>query len=69
MNDNSLVSDYEFDALMRELERFGWVEVSEPDAELEEKGLSLMDYVKQTYNYRADRVAQAIEQISGSEQQ
>lgn len=27
-------------ALMRELERFGWVEVSEPDAELEEKGLS-----------------------------
>ena len=28
------------DALMRELERFGWVEVSEPDAELEEKGLS-----------------------------
>ena len=36
--------------------------------ELEEKGLSLMDYVKQTYNYRADRVAKAIEQISGSEQ-
>ena len=37
--------------------------------DLEEKGLSLMDYVKQTYNYRADRVAQAIEQISGAEQQ
>ena len=37
--------------------------------DLEEKGLSLIDYVKQTYEYRADRVAQAIEQISGSEQQ
>ena len=37
--------------------------------ELEEKGLSLIDYVKQTYNYRADRVARAIEEISGSEQQ
>ena len=36
--------------------------------ELEEKGLSLIDYVKQTYNYRADRVAQAIDKISGSEQ-
>ena len=36
---------------------------------LEEKGLSLIDYVKQAYEYRADRVAQAIEQISGSEQQ
>ena len=36
--------------------------------ELEEKGLSLIDYVKQTYNYRADRVAKAIEEISGQEQ-
>ena len=37
--------------------------------ELEEKGLSLIDYVKETYNYRADRVARAIESISGAEQQ
>jgi ABC-2 type transport system ATP-binding protein len=36
--------------------------------ELEEKGLSLIDYVKQTYDYRADRVARAIEEISGTEQ-
>ncbi len=33
--------------------------------ELEEKGLSLMDYIKETYNYRADRVAAALDQING----
>ena len=35
--------------------------------ELEEKGLTLIDYVKQSYDYRADRVAKAIEEIGGQE--
>ena len=33
-------------------------------SELEDAGLTLMDYIKKTYNYRADRVAQAIDSIS-----
>ena len=32
---------------------------------LEDQGKSLMDYVRETYNYRADRVAQAIDSITG----
>lgn len=34
-------------------------------ADLEERGVSLMDYVKQNYNYRADRVSRALEDITG----
>ena len=33
--------------------------------ELEDKGLTLMDYIKQTYNYRADRVIKALDAITG----
>ena len=33
--------------------------------ELEEKGMSLMDYVKETYHYRADRISRAVMEISG----
>ena len=33
--------------------------------ELEEQGLTLMDYIKQTYHYRADRVSRALDQLTG----
>ena len=35
--------------------------------ELEEKGQSLMDYIKSTYNYRGDRVSRALDELSGEE--
>ncbi len=35
--------------------------------ELEQKGLSLMQYVKQTYHYRADRVGKALRELTGEE--
>ena len=35
--------------------------------QLEEEGKSLMDYVKETYNYQADRVSKAVSEISGEE--
>ena len=35
--------------------------------ELEESGRSLMDYVKETYNYRADRVSRALKELGGDE--
>jgi ABC-2 type transport system ATP-binding protein len=35
--------------------------------ELEEQGKSLMDYVKETYHYRADRVSKALDQLSDGE--
>ena len=34
---------------------------------LEDSGLTLMDFVKQKYNYRADRVARALDDIAGRE--
>ena len=34
---------------------------------LQEQGIGLMDYVKATYNYRADRVARALKELSGEE--
>ena len=34
---------------------------------LEEEGKSLMDYIKETYRYRADRVSRALSQLSGEE--
>ena len=33
--------------------------------DLEDKNLTLMDYIKQTYNYRADRVVKALDSING----
>ena len=35
--------------------------------ELEESGRGLMDYVKETYNYRADRVSRALKELGGSD--
>lgn len=35
--------------------------------ELEEQGLGLMEYVKSTYNYRADRVGRALDTITGED--
>lgn len=35
--------------------------------ELDEKSITLLDYVKSTYGYRADRVAKALSDISGEE--
>jgi ABC-2 type transport system ATP-binding protein len=34
---------------------------------LEEEGKSLMDYIKETYRYRADRVSRALDDIAGKE--
>jgi len=36
--------------------------------ELEESGQSLMDYIKSTYNYRADRVSRALDELGGGEE-
>jgi len=33
--------------------------------ELEEQGMTLVDYVKKTYNYHEDRVAKALFDITG----
>ncbi len=35
---------------------------------LEQQGQSLMQYVKQTYNYRADRVGKALRELTGEEE-
>lgn len=35
--------------------------------ELEEEGSSLIKYVKETYNYRSDRVSKALDELSGKE--
>ena len=35
--------------------------------ELDEQGISLMDYIKSTYHYRADRVMEALDEITGEE--
>ena len=37
-------------------------------AELEESGLSLVEYIKQTYDYRGDRVSRTLDAISGEEE-
>ena len=36
--------------------------------ELEEQGITLMDYIKKTYHYRADRVGKALQDITGEEE-
>ena len=38
-----------------------------PVDELEEQGQSLMQYVKQSYNYRSDRVVKALRNLTGEE--
>ncbi|MBR2520808.1 MAG: ABC transporter ATP-binding protein [Oscillospiraceae bacterium] len=35
---------------------------------LEEEGVSLVDHIKQTYNYRSDRVSRALKELTGEEQ-
>lgn len=35
--------------------------------ELEERGMSLMQYVKHSYNYRSDRVGKALRELTGEE--
>jgi len=35
--------------------------------ELDDQGISLMDYIKQTYHYRPDRVSKALSDITGEE--
>ena len=37
-------------------------------SELEEAGKSLMDYIKETYHYRADRVSRALNDLTGEEE-
>lgn len=36
--------------------------------ELEEQGQSLMDYIKQTYHYRPDRVSKALDELTGGKE-
>lgn len=36
--------------------------------ELEERGMSLMDYIKKTYHYQEDRVSKALKDITGEEE-
>ena len=36
--------------------------------ELEEQGITLMDYIKTTYHYRSDRVSKALQDITGEEE-
>lgn len=36
-------------------------------SDLEEQGISLMEYIKQTYHYSADRVSRALDDITGGE--
>jgi len=50
--------------LIRKGRIVGDVQVSE----LEDQGKSLMDYVKETYSYRADRVSKALADITGGEE-
>ena len=35
--------------------------------DLEEQGVTLMDYIKKTYHYRADRVSKALNELTGEE--
>lgn len=36
--------------------------------ELDEQGLNVLDYVKQTYHYQADRVSKALKELTGEEE-
>ena len=35
--------------------------------DLEEQGVTLMDYIKKTYHYRPDRVSKALNELTGEE--
>jgi len=35
--------------------------------QLDEQGISLMDYIKQTYHYRGDRVSRALSKLTDEE--
>lgn len=37
-------------------------------AELDDRGVSLMQYIKETYHYRADRVSRALDDLGGREE-
>ena len=37
-------------------------------ADLEEEGKTLMDYVKESYRYRPDRVSQALSQLANEKE-
>lgn len=63
--------------LIEEVERFvgravllqkGWIIGDVTTLELEEQGRTLMDYIKETYGYRSDRVNKALEKLAGSEE-
>lgn len=47
--------------------RKGRIIVDVTISELEEEGKTLMAYIKETYNYRSDRVSKALDDISGEE--
>ena len=47
--------------LIREGKIVGYVSTEQ----LDDERVSLMDYIKRTYNYRADRVSRAIEELAG----
>lgn len=36
--------------------------------DLQDEGVSLMEYIKQTYHYRSDRVSRALDELSGREE-
>ncbi len=47
--------------------RHGKVVGDTTTSELEESGKTLMGYIKETYNYRSDRVSRALDDISGED--
>ena len=61
---NEEVSDFIGRAV---LIRHGKVVGDVTTSELEENGNTLMGYIKETYNYRSDRVSKALDDISGEE--
>ena len=45
----------------------GYVVIHASMSELEDSGRNLMGYIKETYNYRADRVSKALNDLTGEE--
>ena len=48
--------------------RQGQVVGDESTLDLDERGLSVLDYVKQTYHYQPDRVSRALNRLTGEEE-
>lgn len=48
--------------------RHGKIVGDKSTLELEEAGMSLMDFVKEKYNYRADRVSRALDELTGEDE-